>query len=97
LRDVVQVPEVVVGDGEESSSVDDRFEAFVTFRGRRLRQALVSGFGPEVGEEATAEALAYGWSHRVAEVLGISESAVRTHHTRGPARLRKALGVIVDG
>ena len=47
------MPEVVVGDGEGRSSVDERFEAFVTHRGRRLRQALVSGFGPEIGEEAT--------------------------------------------
>ena len=29
----------------------------------RLRRALTAGFGSELGVEATAEALAYGWQH----------------------------------
>ncbi len=39
------------------------FEAFVEASGRRLRAALVAAFGPDVGADATAEALAYGWEH----------------------------------
>ncbi|MGI9648482.1 MAG: RNA polymerase sigma factor [Acidimicrobiia bacterium] len=39
------------------------FEAFVRETGPRLRLALISAYGPEVGSEATAEALAYGWEH----------------------------------
>ena len=34
----------------------ERFEA-------KLRQALTAAFGPELGREATADALAYGWEH----------------------------------
>lgn len=40
--------------------------AFTEFVGRvepRLRAALVAGYGPERGWEATAEALAYAWEH----------------------------------
>lgn len=29
----------------------------------RLRRALTAGFGTEIGREATAEALTYGWQH----------------------------------
>jgi DNA-binding CsgD family transcriptional regulator len=46
--------EVVVGPG---------FVAFVRDVEPKLRRALVSGFGVDIGREATAEALAYGWEH----------------------------------
>lgn len=32
--------------------------------GPRLRLALVASYGPEVGPEAAAEAVAWGWEHR---------------------------------
>lgn len=39
------------------------FEDFVTATGSRLRAALVGAYGPEVGLDAAADALAYGWEH----------------------------------
>ena len=39
------------------------FEEFVGRFEPRLRVALVAVFGPEVGRDAVAEALAYGWEH----------------------------------
>jgi len=39
------------------------FPTFVENVGARLRQALITAYGPEVGAEATAEALAYAWEH----------------------------------
>ncbi len=39
------------------------FTTFVENVGSRLRQALIAAYGPEVGAEATAEALAYAWEH----------------------------------
>ncbi len=44
-------------------SVVSSFEAFVASDGPRLRHALLARYGPEVGSETTAEALAYGWEH----------------------------------
>jgi len=46
-----------------STSADERFTTFVENVGARLRQALIASYGPEVGAEATAEALAYAWEH----------------------------------
>ena len=39
------------------------FTSFVEDAGSRLRLALIARYGPDVGAEATAEALAYGWEH----------------------------------
>lgn len=39
------------------------FVGFVSEMEPRLRRALSAAFGSEVGREATAEALAYGWEH----------------------------------
>ena len=41
----------------------DSFTEFVAAIEPRLRQALTAAFGPDLGREATAEALAYGWEH----------------------------------
>lgn len=41
----------------------DSFTEFVRRVEPGLRRALTAGFGDEVGREATAEALAYGWEH----------------------------------
>lgn len=39
------------------------FTSFVEVVARPLRQALIAAYGPEVGKEVTAEALAYAWEH----------------------------------
>jgi RNA polymerase sigma-70 factor (ECF subfamily) len=39
------------------------FEQFVEDDGARLRAGLVAAYGPEVGLDAAAEAMAYGWEH----------------------------------
>jgi RNA polymerase sigma-70 factor (ECF subfamily) len=41
----------------------EAFTLFVEGPGSRLRLALGAAYGPEVGAEATSEALAYGWEH----------------------------------
>jgi RNA polymerase sigma-70 factor (ECF subfamily) len=40
-----------------------QFTDFVSVVEPRLRRALSAAFGSELGREATAEALAYGWQH----------------------------------
>ncbi len=40
-----------------------RFEEFAATIGVRLRAGLVAAFGPDVGVDAAAEALAYGWQN----------------------------------
>ena len=39
------------------------FEEFAEHSGARLRAGLVAAYGPEVGADAAAEALAYGFEH----------------------------------
>ncbi len=39
------------------------YEEFVERNGSRLRAALVAAYGPDVGADAAAEALAYGFEH----------------------------------
>jgi RNA polymerase sigma-70 factor (ECF subfamily) len=47
-----------------SESIAGRdFTEFVEQRGRVLQQALVAALGPDLGAEATSEALVYGWEH----------------------------------
>jgi DNA-directed RNA polymerase specialized sigma24 family protein len=41
----------------------DGFVEFVETNESRLRHALTAAFGFEIGREAAAEALAYGWEH----------------------------------
>jgi DNA-directed RNA polymerase specialized sigma24 family protein len=41
----------------------DSFDAFARDVEPRLRQALSATLGSDLGQEATAEALAYGWEH----------------------------------
>jgi DNA-directed RNA polymerase specialized sigma24 family protein len=47
--------------GEETMT--DSFTSFVEDTEPRLKRALVAAFGREVGVEATADALMYGWEH----------------------------------
>lgn len=51
-------------------TASDLYSSFVAEVEPRLRRALSAGFGPEVGREAAAEALMYGWEHweRVGEM-----------------------------
>ena len=39
------------------------FDDFARTLGLRVRAALVAAYGPEVGLDASAEAIAYGWQH----------------------------------
>ena len=39
------------------------FESFAVRDGPRVRAGLVAAYGPQVGSDAAAEALAYGWEH----------------------------------
>lgn len=41
----------------------DSFTEFMAENEPRLRRTLISLYGPDVGREATADALAYGWEH----------------------------------
>lgn len=43
--------------------VTDSFTDFARDALVHVRAGLVAGFGPDLGSEATAEALAYGWEH----------------------------------
>ena len=44
-------------------SAVDSFAEFVTAHERKLRHALISLLGGQLGHDATAEALEYGWEH----------------------------------
>jgi predicted RNA polymerase sigma factor len=50
---------VAISTGTRSET----FEAFFREAEPRLRRALIAAAGAEVGREAAAEALAYGWEH----------------------------------
>ncbi len=40
-----------------------RFETFLAEHRAQLTAGLVASYGPEAGQEAAAEAMAYGWQH----------------------------------
>lgn len=64
---VVNVEEAHSIEDEISLSAEDRAEWFaelVTAIERGIRQSLTGALGGDLGREATAEALAYGWEHR---------------------------------
>lgn len=44
-------------------SLSDTYTTFVEEVASRVRTALIAAYGPEVGAEATAEALVYAWEH----------------------------------
>ena len=46
-----------------SETTSKTFSAFVGEHEARLRHALTARFGSEVGKDAAADALAYGWEH----------------------------------
>lgn len=65
-----------------------RFETFLAEHRARLVAGLVAAYGPEVGQEAASEAMAYGWQHwdrlavmdnPVGYLYRVGQSAARTH------------------
>ena len=56
---------VDLGETDLSSdrTAEEGFSEFVACHERGLRQVLTAWLGSEIGREATAEALAYGWEH----------------------------------
>lgn len=63
----MNVEEVHSIEDETSASAEDRakwFAEFVSEKERGIRQSLTGALGVDLGREATAEALAYGWEHR---------------------------------
>lgn len=47
----------------KAGPVAPEYTTFVRETGGRLRLALISAYGVQVGEDATSEALAYAWEH----------------------------------
>ncbi len=46
-----------------AATTDQEFRSFVLEAEPVLRRALVAGYGPQRGRDATADALAYAWEH----------------------------------
>lgn len=59
---------------DDPSTSHDSFTAWCRETEPRLRAALVTEFGPELGRDATAEALGYVWEHR-SRVLSLENPA----------------------
>lgn len=53
----------ILGGETSGTLARTQFEAFFNKAEPGLRYALVGAFGPEIGREAAADALAYGWEH----------------------------------
>ena len=77
------------------ASLAATYEAFVQSGGARLRRAFIAAYGPDVGAEATSDALAYAWEHwdRVSAMQNptgylyrVGQSKARRYHRR-PLRL----------
>lgn len=71
-------------------SAADSYTLFVENAGQRLRLALIARYGPDVGAEATAEALAYGWEHwdRLAPMSNPAGYLYRVGQTRSRGLFR---------
>ncbi len=67
------------------SSREETFTAFVHKRGAHLKHALIATMGGAVGQDATSEALAYGWEHwdRVSTMDNPCGYLYRVGRTRG--------------
>lgn len=87
----------VAGTGSKDAPVEVRsFEVFVAEVEPRLRRALVAGFGPIVGRDAAAEALAIAWE-RWEEVRGMGNPAgylYRVGQNRARRRFRRSHPVL---
>lgn len=71
-------------------TVSDSFETFARSVEPGLRRALTAGFGPEVGREAAAEALMYGWEHW--DRVGGMESPAGYLFRVGQSKARRMVG-----
>lgn len=67
----------------------DEFTEFVTEHEKRLRESLIAACGGEVGRDAAAEALIYGWEHWD-RVSGM-ENSIGYLYKVGLSRGRKSL------
>jgi DNA-directed RNA polymerase specialized sigma24 family protein len=67
------------------------FEAFVAHAGSRLRTVLSAHYGPEIGADATGEALAWAWEHwsRVQSMTNPVGYLYRVGQTAARAELRR--------
>lgn len=79
--------------GGEASGLLGRqeFETFFSRAEPGLRYALVGAFGPELGREAAADALAYGWEHwrRVSKMDNPAGYLYRVGYRRAKRAARK--------
>jgi RNA polymerase sigma factor (sigma-70 family) len=100
-RDVNATPDVAAGGPVERAAA---YERLVTVLGPRLRRALLSAYGVELGEDAYAEVLAWAWEHfeRVAELaepvgylFRVGQSKARIH-LGFRRRLPESITVSVD-
>lgn len=73
--------------------MEKSFEAFVKESESKLRHALVTRYGPEVGRDAASEAFAYAWEHwdRVSKMdnpvgylYRVGQSRARRHRRPAP-------------
>jgi DNA-directed RNA polymerase specialized sigma24 family protein len=67
----------------------DEFTRFVTDRESRLRESLIAAFGGEIGRDAAAEALVYGWDNW--DRIGLMENPSGYLFKVGLSRGRSAL------
>jgi DNA-directed RNA polymerase specialized sigma24 family protein len=74
--------------GRDAVAADEAFTSFVATTEPRLRRALVAGFGPEVGADASAEAMAFAWQNwdrvrvkpnPVGYLFGVGRNQARRH------------------
>ncbi len=81
----------------EDSRVDS-FTDFVLDNEARLRHTLSAILGSEMGKEAAAEALAYGWEHwdRIREMENSAGYLYKVGRDRGLRQLRKANPVFTE-
>lgn len=76
--------------GSMTGTATNSYTSFVEEAGQRLRLGLIARYGPEVGAEATAEALAYGWEHwdRLASMPNPAGYLYRVGQSRSRALFR---------
>lgn len=82
--------------GDETKTTD--FADFVSASERGLRQSLTAALGPDVGREAAAEALAYGWEnwHRVQSLDNPAGYLYRVGLNWGKKRFSRRSAVFQD-
>lgn len=73
--------------GPRREQKDQEFDAFVRDAERRLSYALGAAYGPDLGAEATAEAIAYAWEHW--ERLREMENPIGYLYRVGQSRVRR--------